>query len=296
MIFSSHSTDLIFQLKSRFLPYIKLARLDRPSGIWLLLFPCWWGITLASPYLPSFKLMGLFALGAIVMRSAGCVINDLVDQKIDAQVERTQSRPLANKTLTNPQALGFLILLLSIGLLILSQLPPATWSLGIFSLILVVIYPWMKRITYWPQAFLGLTFNWGALMGWAAVTKNLAYPPFALYVAGFFWTLFYDTIYAHQDKTDDLLIGIKSSALWLGSQTRVFLYGCIILMGLSLMMAHQSIIYRIFVLFAVFHLTWQATSLNFTDSSDCSAKFRSNQIIGWIILTGILVSKGYFQN
>jgi 4-hydroxybenzoate polyprenyltransferase len=291
MIHSSPSTDLKLRLQSCLAPYIRLARLDKPSGIWLLLFPGWWGIALASPGLPSLKLMSLFALGAVVMRSAGCIVNDLVDQKIDAQVSRTKMRPLANKSLSNKQALGFLIFLLSVGLLILSMLPPFTWGLGAFSLILVASYPWMKRITYWPQAFLGLTFNWGALMGWAAVKESLELRAFALYAAGFFWTLFYDTIYAHQDKEDDLKIGVKSSALWLDHLTRPFLYGCIALIFLCFMISNQSISHLIFVLFAVLHLTWQATSVNFADPTDCFAKFRSNQVIGWLILMGLFVIK-----
>lgn len=287
MMHSSSSTDL----KSRLIPYLKLSRLDKPSGIWLLLFPGWWGITLASSGFPSLRLMSLFAFGSLVMRSAGCIINDLVDQKIDAQVKRTKMRPLANKSLSNQQAFSFLSLLLSLGLLVLSQLPPFTWGLGALSLLFVALYPWMKRITYWPQAFLGLTFNWGALMGWASVKESLELRAFALYAAGFFWTLFYDTIYAHQDKDDDILIGVKSSALWLGDHTRPFLYGCISLMIACFIISNQSIIHIIFVLFAVLHLAWQATSVNFENSNDCFTKFKSNQTVGWIILLGILVSK-----
>lgn len=277
-------------------PYIKLARLDKPSGIWLLLFPCWWGIALASPGLPSLRLIILFGLGAVVMRSAGCIINDLTDKKIDAQVTRTKNRPLAAKTLSNSQALSFLALLLGAALLILTRLPPIAWGLGVLSLALVAAYPWMKRITYWPQAFLGLTFNWGALMGWGAVKEGLAPPAFALYAAGFFWTLFYDTIYAHQDKTDDLLIGVKSSALWLGRHTRVFLYSCIVLIFLCFFIAEQNAWYRIAVAFACLHLGWQAGSVDFANPHDCFAKFRSNQVIGWIIFVGILTRKLGFGN
>ncbi|MBL0942321.1 MAG: 4-hydroxybenzoate octaprenyltransferase [Alphaproteobacteria bacterium] len=285
-----HSSPSIYS-KLRITPYLKLIRLDQPSGIWLLLFPGWWGIALASSGFPSLRLMSLFAFGALVMRSAGCIINDLVDKKIDGKITRTKTRPLAAQTLSNSQALKFLMLLLGIGLLILLQLPRITQVLGLASLILVTVYPWMKRITYWPQAFLGLTFNWGALMGWAAVKGNLELRAFTLYAAGFFWTLFYDTIYAYQDKNDDLKIGVKSSALWLGHHARPFLYGCIAMMFLCFLNTHYTLIYLIFVLFAIFHLTWQATIVDFTNPNDCFMKFRSNQLIGWIILMGYLFEK-----
>ena len=180
-------------------PYLRLARLHRPIGTWLLLFPGWWSIALAARpgELPDAKMLVLFVIGALVMRGAGCTVNDIVDRDIDAKVARTAGRPLASGRLSLKQALIFLALQFAVGFVILLQLAPLAIKLGVLSLLLVVAYPFMKRITWWPQAFLGLTFNWGALMGYAAVTDTLAWPPVLLYIAGFFWTLFYDTIYAH---------------------------------------------------------------------------------------------------
>ena len=209
---------MIDNLPEKLRPYAALARLDRPIGIWLLLLPGWWAIVLASGGLFSMHLQGwgiffLFGVGAVVMRAAGCVINDLWDRKLDAQVARTKNRPLASGAVSVFQASAFLFFLLAVGLLILIQMNALTIILGCLSLPLIVAYPYMKRITWWPQAFLGLTFNFGALMGWSAVTGTLGFAPIFLYVGGIFWTLGYDTIYAHQDIEDDALAGIKSSAL-----------------------------------------------------------------------------------
>ncbi|MCB1651190.1 MAG: 4-hydroxybenzoate octaprenyltransferase [Alphaproteobacteria bacterium] len=205
-------------------PYILLARLDRPIGIWLLLLPGLWSIALASPALTKQTLWiaALFTLGAIVMRAAGCVINDLWDKNLDAQVERTRQRPLAAGTLTPRQAIIFLGILLFTGLLILLQMNILTIALGILSLPLIIVYPLMKRITWWPQAFLGLTFNFGSLMGWSAITGHIELPAILLYIGGIFWTLGYDTIYAHQDKEDDALAGIKSTALKFGPRSKLY--------------------------------------------------------------------------
>ena len=178
-------------------PYARLARLDRPIGTWLLLFPCWWGIALASPGWPSVPLFALFAIGAVVMRGAGCTYNDIVDRDFDARVARTAGRPIPAGEVTVRQAAAFLVAQLIVGLAILLMLSPTAIWLGVLSLVLVFIYPLMKRITCWPQFFLGLAFNWGALMGPAAVTDTLTPAPLVLYIAGILWTLGYDTIYAH---------------------------------------------------------------------------------------------------
>jgi 4-hydroxybenzoate polyprenyltransferase len=183
------------------LPYAQLMRLDRPIGWWLLLIPCWWGLALAviahGPAREYFRYAALFLAGAIVMRGAGCVINDLMDRKIDAQVARTRARPLPSGRVSPRQALVFLAVLLAIGLAILLQFNRATVFLGLFSVTVIAVYPLMKRVTYWPQLVLGLAFNWGALLGWTAVTERLQWPAVVLYAAGIFWTLAYDTIYAH---------------------------------------------------------------------------------------------------
>jgi len=278
-------------------PYLRLARLHRPIGTWLLLFPGWWSIALAAAPgdLPDAKMLVLFAIGALVMRGAGCTVNDIVDRDIDAKVARTATRPLASGRLSLKQALLFLGLQLAIGFIILLQLAPFAIKLGVFSLLLVVAYPFMKRITWWPQAFLGLTFNWGALMGYAAITNTLAWPPVLLYAAGFFWTLFYDTIYAHQDKEDDALIGVKSTARYFGSKTRTWLTGFAIVMVLLLMgvvaTANLGWPAKLGVIGVALHLAWQTIAVNFDDPKDCDAKFYSNRFVGWILLAGFVIAK-----
>jgi 4-hydroxybenzoate polyprenyltransferase len=278
-------------------PYLRLARLHAPIGTWLLLFPGWWSLTLAARpgELPDGRMMVLFGIGALVMRAAGCTVNDMVDRDFDRQVARTARRPLASGRLSMTQALVFLAALLMVGLLILLQLAPRAIELGVFSLLLVAAYPFMKRITWWPQAFLGLTFNWGALMGYAAVTDTLAWPPVLLYAAGFFWTLFYDTIYAHQDKDDDALIGVKSSARWLGEKTRpalyVFAVATVLLLMLCVTAAGLGWAAKIGVIGVAVHLAWQALETDFDGVKDCDAKFKSNRFIGWILLAGLIVAK-----
>lgn len=278
-------------------PYARLARLDRPIGTWLLLFPGWWSIALAAApgAWPDLRLMILFGIGAVVMRGAGCTINDMIDRDIDAKVARTATRPLASGALSLAQAWRFLGLQLGIGLVILLQLSWTAIWLGVGSLVLVAVYPTMKRITWWPQAFLGLTFNWGALMGWAAARDEIALPALLLYAAGFFWTLSYDTIYAHQDKSDDALIGVKSTALKLGAQTKSWLLGfdaaMLILLVAALAAAGIGWIAYLALLAVSAHLLWQARDVDLDDARDCLAKFRSNRWIGWILLAGIVLGR-----
>ena len=205
-------------------PYLRLARLDRPIGTWLLLFPGWWGIALAAPGWPDWKLIALFAIGAVAMRGAGCTFNDIADRDFDKAVERTRGRPIPSGQVSLRQAALFMACELAVGALVLVCLNRLAIDLGFAVLLLIATYPFMKRITYWPQFFLGLNFNWGALMGYAAASGNLAWPSYLLYAGGIAWTLGYDTIYAHQDKEDDALIGVKSSALALGENTRPFLF------------------------------------------------------------------------
>jgi 4-hydroxybenzoate polyprenyltransferase len=278
-------------------PYLRLARVDRPIGTWLLLFPGWWSLALAAApgALPDGYVMVLFALGALLMRGAGCTINDIVDRDFDRQVARTATRPLASGALSLQQALVFLAIQLGLAFLILLQLEPLAIKLGVLSLLLVVAYPFMKRITWWPQAFLGLTFNWGALLGYAAVTDSLAWPPVLLYAAGFFWTLFYDTIYAHQDKEDDALIGVKSTARYFGDRTRSWLTGfaiaTILLLMLMVTTAGLGWVAKLGVIGVALHLGWQTVSCNFDDAKNCRDTFYSNRYIGWILLAGLVVAK-----
>jgi 4-hydroxybenzoate polyprenyltransferase len=278
-------------------PYCRLARLDRPIGSWLLLFPGWWSIALgAAPGQgPSLRLLILFAIGAVVMRGAGCTINDMADRDFDRRVTRTAGRPIASGAISMKRALVFLALQLVIGLVILLQLSPLAIVLGVASLALIVTYPFMKRITYWPQAFLGLTFNWGALLGYAAVRDRLDAAPLLLYAAGIAWTLVYDTIYAHQDKEDDALIGVRSTALRFGAASRswLVLFALAMLLLLAAMIPAAGLgLFGWLALAAVAgHLAWQISAVNFDDPADCLAKFHANRWLGWILLIGIILGR-----
>jgi len=276
-------------------PYARLMRLDRPIGTWLLLFPCWWSTALATDGLPSLWLFALFAIGAVVMRGAGCTVNDWADRDFDGQVERTAQRPIPSGAVTANQALAFLVLQLLVGLAVLLQLNLFAIGVGAASLLLVFPYPFMKRITYWPQAWLGLTFNWGALVGWAAVRGDLDWAPVLLYIAGLFWTLGYDTIYAHQDKEDDVLIGVKSTALALGDSTTMWLWGfyglALILIAAAGKAAGLGWAFWPLLGVAALHLAWQAIRVDIDDAADCLAKFRSNRDFGWLLLAAIVAGR-----
>ncbi|MFD2204358.1 4-hydroxybenzoate octaprenyltransferase [Kiloniella antarctica] len=283
-------------------PYLRLARLDRPIGTWLLLFPCWWSMMLAttapgyqlgSSFAPAYYLV-LFAIGALAMRGAGCTINDMADRDYDKKVARTATRPLASGELSMKQATAFLIFQLSIGLLVLIQFNSFSMILAASAIILVICYPFMKRITYWPQAWLGLTFNWGALVGWAAVRGELSLPALLLYIGGIAWTLGYDTIYAHQDKEDDALIGVKSTALRLGRHTQSWLIVFYSLCTICFATAGwvMGLIWPFWIGIGVMslHFIWQITTVKIDNAHDCLSKFKSNRIIGWIFLAGIFMA------
>ena len=273
-------------------PYLRLMRADRPVGTWLLMIPCWWGLALAAAsghsgvHLIYFAL--LMSLGAIVMRGAGCAYNDIVDRDIDAKVERTALRPIPSGQISVKQAWAFLALLCLIGLGVLVQYNRFTILLGLGSLALIAAYPFMKRITWWPQAWLGLTFNWGAHMGYAAATGNLRAEVFAIYAAGIFWTLFYDTIYAHQDAEDDALVGVKSSALRLGEKTLpalgLFFAMTITLFALAGALIHAHWIYYAALAPAAAHFIWQINKLDIHDSHNCLTLFKSNRETGLLLL------------
>jgi 4-hydroxybenzoate polyprenyltransferase len=276
-------------------PYLRLMRLDRPIGTWLLLLPGWWSLALAADGWPDARLIVLFAAGAVVMRGAGCVFNDIADRNVDRLVARTAARPIASGAVTPRQGVVFLAVLLMLGLSVLLALRPAAMAWGVLALPLVFTYPFMKRITYWPQAWLGLTFNWGALLGWVAAGRTLAAPPLLLYAAGVFWTLGYDTIYAHQDKDDDALAGVKSTALRLGAATPVWL--CLFY-GLTLAMLSAA--GRVAGVGAGFygalavaglHLAWQIRQLDVDDAAVCLRLFRSNRVFGWLVLVAIIAGR-----
>ncbi|MCC2665632.1 MAG: ubiA [Geminicoccaceae bacterium] len=275
-------------------PYAVLARWDRPIGTWLLLWPCWWALALA-PGRPDWWLVPLFGIGAVAMRGAGCVVNDLTDRELDARVARTRERPLASGRLGVSQALAFLALQLVVGGLVLLAFNGVAVVLALASLPLIVIYPLMKRITWWPQAFLGITFNWGALVGWAAATGELATPALLLYAAGFFWTLGYDTIYAHQDKADDALIGIKSSARRLGAATPRWLWGfygvTLALLAAAGWSAGLGFWFYPFLLAVAGHFAWQIRTLDLEDPRSCLRRFRSNRELGLLVCLAIVAGK-----
>lgn len=292
-------TSLIQKLPEKFRPYALLMRLDRPIGTWLLLLPSLWGIALAQAgqlnITATLSLFSLFTVGAVIMRGAGCAINDLWDIDIDRRVERTQSRPLAAGTLGKKQALLLIAFLLLFGLVILLQLPVAAIVTGMIALIPVVLYPLAKRVTWYPQAVLGLTFNIGTLMGWASITNDLTTAaPWLIYAGAFFWTLGYDTIYAHQDKTDDALIGVKSTALKFGVHSKLYI-------GLSYALAFALLAaagyagssgweYFAILTTAGIHFIWQLMAWKSENPASCLAIFRSNRDAGLIILLASLCS------
>lgn len=269
-------------------PYARLMRLDRPIGTWLLLWPCLWSVVLAAEdWIPNFWHMILFGIGAVVMRGAGCVLNDMIDRDIDGLVERTQERPLANGSVKLWQAAILLAILLLIGLCVLLQFNRLTIWLGCSSLFLVAVYPLAKRVTWWPQLILGLTFNWGALLGWTATRDMLGPVPLLLYGAGIFWTLGYDTIYAHQDKRDDEKIGVKSLALYLGERSRfwisVFYTFFLILLATAGYLGGEGKAFFAGLLFPVLHLVWQLASWKPDDPANCLERFRSNRSFGLLV-------------
>ncbi|GIL62029.1 hypothetical protein Vafri_16346 [Volvox africanus] len=285
-------------LPARLVPYAQLMRLDKPIGTWLLALPCFWSISLATVpgHLPDPVMMALFGTGAVLLRGAGCTINDLWDRDLDSRVERTRGRPLAAGTLTPHDAIGLLALQLSLGLLILLQLNDYSKILGASSLLLVGTYPLMKRITYWPQAFLGLTINWGAMMGYAAAAGacdwSIVLP---LYGAGVAWTLVYDTIYAHQDKRDDVTAGVKSTALLFGDNSKTWftgfgalMAGCLTTAGMA---AGAGTPYYAGVGAMMAHMAWQVWTVDLSNGPDCMAKFTSNKWAGGFLLVGIVLDR-----
>jgi 4-hydroxybenzoate polyprenyltransferase len=281
-------------------PYLRLARLDRPIGSWLLLMPCWWSVGLAgmnADALPRLWHIVLFFIGAFAMRGAGCTWNDLVDRDLDGLVERTRSRPIPSKQVTVAQATVFMLAQALIGFLVLIQFNRFTVLCGLASLIVVAIYPFMKRITYWPQIFLGLAFSWGALMGWPAAFGRLDWPALVLYAGSIAWVIGYDTIYAHQDREDDLLIGIKSTALLFRENTRPmlasFYAAAVALIGIAGLTAGGGAIFVLGLIGFAAHLGWQVLRLDVNDSAHCLALFKSNRDAGLILFGAMLLDAAF---
>jgi 4-hydroxybenzoate polyprenyltransferase len=278
-------------------PYARLARLDRPIGWWLLLWPCWWSSALAAGAAgwawPNPWHLFLFLVGAIAMRGAGCTYNDIVDRDFDAMVARTRSRPIPSGQVTVAQARLFLLIQALVGLIVLVQFDLFTILLGILSLLVVAIYPFMKRFTDWPQIGLGLAFSWGALMGWAAVFEGLSPAAYFLYAGAIAWTIGYDTIYAHQDKEDDAIVGVRSTARLLGDRTRGFLAGfyvaATIFFAAAFAYAGAGIVAWLGLGFGAVHLAWQVATLDIDDPDRCLKLFKSNRDYGWILFAGIVI-------
>lgn len=278
-------------------PYLRLARLDRPIGAWLLLLPCWWAAALAAiaahAPAPSLVHIVLFFVGAFAMRGAGCTWNDIVDRDLDGSVERTRSRPIPSGQVTVIQAAVFLALQALIGLAVLVSFNTFTIVLGIASLAIVAVYPFMKRITYWPQIVLGLAFSWGALMGWAAAFARLDAPAYLLYAGSIAWVIGYDTIYAHQDRDDDALIGIKSTALLFGERTKpmltLFYALAVFLIALAGFFAGAGLVFAVGLFAFAAHLAWQVARLDIADPDRCLALFKSDRDAGLILFAGLLL-------
>ena len=288
-------------------PHAQLARWDRPIGWQLLMWPCFWSAGLAanvassstnidtvwSPQILLWHLF-LFMAGAIAMRGAGCTWNDLVDHKIDAKVARTRSRPLPSGRITRFAATVFLVVQALVGLLVLIQFNGFSILLGISSLGVVAIYPFAKRFTDWPQFFLGLAFSWGALMGWAAVFAELALPPLLLYAGAIAWTIGYDTIYAHQDKEDDALVGVRSTARLFAENTKIWLalfYGLFAAMALAAFWL-TGVAWPAYagLAVAVVLLGWQIRVIDIDDADQCLALFKANSRVGLIVFAGLIAA------
>jgi 4-hydroxybenzoate polyprenyltransferase len=287
-------------------PYLRLSRADRPVGTWLLLIPCWWGVLLAALAGGDFRIFDFWiivgcAAGAWLMRGAGCSWNDITDRKIDAQVERTRSRPIPSGQVSVKGAAIWMGLQAVIAFGILLSFNINAILLGVGSLALVAIYPFAKRFTWWPQLFLGLAFNWGALVAWTAHSGQLGWPAVLLYLAGISWTLFYDTIYAHQDSKDDALIGVKSTARLFGQNTkkflRVFLMLSVILLAVAVILALRDTSNILVMVVALggpwafgWHLAWQIILLDTDNPDTCMKLFRSNRNCGLIFALFLAVA------
>ena len=284
-----------------FRPYLRLSRADRPIGTWLLLLPCWWGALLGALAAPDTRgwltvwIILACAMGAFLMRGAGCTWNDISDRDIDPLVERTRNRPLASGQVTVREALIWMAIQVFASFLLLLTFNGAALVLGVLALLPVAVYPFAKRFTWWPQVFLGLAFNWGALLAWTAQTGSLGVPAVILYVAGISWTLFYDTIYAHQDREDDALIGVKSTARLFGDNSenwlRGFLVASVVLMSLAIIYALTPLADPLTLSLSLAaawgfgaHLNWQLGRLNINDSDNCLRMFRSNRDAGLIVV------------
>tara|TARA_Y100000590_G_scaffold363326_1_gene420926 strand:- start:438 stop:1304 length:867 start_codon:yes stop_codon:yes gene_type:complete len=282
--------------------FIELTRLNKPTGYMLLFWPCTWGLTIAYDFNNNLKkyffYLFLFFIGSILMRSAGCIVNDIVDKKFDKKVERTKKRPIASGQISILLALIYTIILCSLAFLVLINFNYFTIILAIASMPLAFTYPLMKRFTYWPQLFLGITFNYGLILGWTSIYENVSFIPLVLYFGAIFWTLGYDTIYGYQDIKDDEIIGVKSTSIKFKNNPKLILILCYLITIISIIttgiMMKFNFIYFVLLIFPIIHLfSFQIYKLNIKDSLSCLKIFKSNNILGLIIFLNLLIGKHY---
>ena len=280
--------------------FINVTRLNKPIGFLLLFWPCTWGLAIAYYFENDFKIflyhLILFFCGSVLMRSAGCIVNDIVDEKIDRKVFRTKKRPIASGLLDKKLAWFYVIILCLLAFIVLIQFNLLTVYLGIFSMIFAFSYPFMKRFTYWPQLFLGFTFNWGIVMAWSSMTNDISFLPILLYIGAIFWTLGYDTIYGYQDIKDDEIIGLKSTSIKFKKNHNIFLIICYLILTLSLLttgfLMKFDYPYYIFLILPIYHLFFfQIKNLDIKNSSVCLKIFKSNNFLGFLVYTNILIGK-----
>ncbi len=283
-------------MSSHIRDFIDVTRLNKPTGFLLLFWPCSWGLSLALYFEKDLNIfinyLFLFFCGSVFMRSAGCIVNDIVDEKIDAKVSRTKKRPIASGSLSKKLAWTYVIILCSLAFLILIQFNFLTVCLGIFSMIFAFSYPFMKRYTYWPQLFLGITFNWGIIMAWTALTNDISYLPILLYIGAIFWTLGYDTIYGIQDISDDEVIGVKSTAIKFKNNLNLFIISCYLISSIVIIfvMINLKINYSfIFVILFILTLIYQIKIFNLNDSLSCLKAFKINNLSGFMVFLSIFL-------
>ncbi len=280
--------------------FIELTRLNKPIGFMLLFWPCIWGLTIAYNFNSSFNnflFYGiLFLLGAMLMRSAGCIINDIVDRNIDKKVERTKNRPIASKKISVKFGLLYVFILCGLAFLVLINFNQFTIIMALLSMPFAFTYPLMKRFTYWPQLFLGITFNYGLVLAWTSINNEISLIPILFYIGAIFWTLGYDTIYGYQDIKDDEIIGVKSTSIKFKKNPKKFIFICYLIFIASLVfmgtLMNFKIFYYLFLIIPITHLIlFQINKLNVNDSNDCLIKFKSNNILGLVIFINLLIGK-----
>jgi 4-hydroxybenzoate polyprenyl transferase len=271
--------------------FIELTRLNKPIGFMLLFWPCLWGLTLAFHQTGGVELfinyIILFFLGSVLMRSTGCIFNDIADKDFDKKVDRTKNRPISSGRISTQESFVYIILLCLVAFIILIQFNFLTIILGLLSIPFVFFYPYMKRLTYWPQLFLGLTFNWGILLGWTALKGEISLEPILLYIAAIFWTLGYDTIYGFQDINDDEIIGVKSTSIKFKENYKIFIglcyFVCVLFLIILGFLEENTMYYFTFLIFPVMHLFYQMIRLDKNNSNSCLIVFKSNNFFGFLV-------------